>query len=85
MLAIEDEERLYGQCEETEKPVVEGSKRRILASLAGLYLELPYRNVYSDAEWASCIFKVLYSKFGKCDSFTWTNVFVDATGVSVQA
>ena len=42
MWAIEDEKRLYREGKETEKTVVKGSKGRVLASLAGLYLELPY-------------------------------------------
>lgn len=56
---IEDEKGLYRQCEESEEAVVEGTESRVLSFLTGLYLELPYGYVNSDAKRATSLLEVL--------------------------
>ena len=46
-----------------------------MTSLAGLILELPYGNIYSDAEWSSVSFQELYCKPGECDPLAFSKFF----------
>ena len=85
MWTIEDEEWLYRECEESKEAVVKGTEGRVLSSLTGLYLKLPYGYIDSYAKRATGCFEVFDSYFGKRNSFTNADLVVDTVDESALA